>query len=85
MNGLPVGIHPDLPRQEFIQKLVHLPVSVLRSLRLNEESTVHSLVPCDFARIPLVARRDTAIKSATLKLSEDIWSIVICTSIKIIS
>ena len=81
MNGLPVGIHPDLPRQEFIQKLVHLPVSVLRSLRLmlfNEASTVHSLVPCDFARIPLVARRDTAIKSATLKLSEDIWSIVIC-------
>ena len=33
MNGLPVGVYPDLPRQEFIQKLVHLPVSVLRSLR----------------------------------------------------
>ena len=83
MNGLPVGVHPDLPRQEFILKLVHLPTKDLLPLRLalfNEASTVHGLVPSDFSTIPLVARRDTAIKSASMKLGEDIWTIVSCIS-----
>ena len=81
MDRLPRGVHPDLPRDEFILNLKHFSVSDLNTLRLdlfNAASDIHSLIPPEWAGIPLVARRDTAIKSASQKLSEDIWLIVSC-------
>ena len=81
MNDLPRCVHPDLPRHEFIQTISHFPVSELLSIRLalfHEALTVHSLVPPELTSIPLVNRRDTAIKPASIKLSEDVWSIVHC-------
>ena len=80
MDRLPRGVHPDLPRDEFILNLKHFSVSDLNTLRLdlfNAASDIHSLIPPEWAGIPLVARRDTA-KSASQKLSEDIWLIVSC-------
>ena len=81
MDRLPRSVHPDLPRDEFILNLKHFSVSDLNTLRLdlfNAASDIHSLIPPEWAGIPLVARRDTAIKSASQKLSEDIWLIVSC-------
>ena len=66
MDRLPRGVHPDL----FILNLKHFSVSDLNTLRLdlfNAASDIHSLIPPEWAGIPLVARRDTAIKSASQK------------------
>ena len=66
MDRLPRGVHPDLPRDEFILNLKHFSVSDLNTLRLdlfNAASDIHSLIPPEWAGIPLVTRRDTAIKT----------------------
>ena len=66
MDRLPRGVHPDL----FILNLKHFSVSDLNTLRLdlfNAASDIHSLIPPEWAGIPLVVRRDTAIKSASQK------------------
>ena len=81
MDNLPSGVHPDLPKSEFIQQLTHLPISELLSLRINlfnEASSNHSLVAPGFVNTPLVTRKDTAIKPASYKLSEDVWSLISC-------
>ena len=82
MEHLPCGIHPDLPpRNEFIQKLLHLPVPDLLRLQSQhflEASNVYSLITPELANIPLVTKKDPAIKSAAVKLSEDVWKITYC-------
>ena len=80
MDRFPRGVHPNLPRDESILNLKHFSVSDLNILRLdlfNAASDIHSLIPPEWAGIPLVVRRDT---SASQKLSEDIWLIVSCNS-----
>ena len=79
MNNLPSDVHPDLPRNEFIQKLIHLPAAELHRLRLdlfNEANNVYSLVLPELSNVPLVTRKDTAIKPISQKISEDVWTIV---------
>ena len=78
MNNLPSDVHPDLPRNEFIQKLINLSAAELHRLRLdlfNEADNVYSLVLPELSNVPLVTRKDTAIKPIP-KLSEDVWTIV---------
>ena len=79
MNSLPSDVHPDLPRNEFIQKLIHISAAELHRLRLdlfNEANNVHSLVLPELSNVPLVTRKDTAIKPISQNLSEDVWAIV---------
>ena len=79
MENLPSDVHPDLPRNEFIHKLIHLPAAELHRLRLdlfNEANNVYSLVLPELSNVPLVTRKDTAIKPISQKISEDVWTIV---------
>ena len=79
VNNLPSDVHPDLPRNEFIQKLIHLPAAELHRRKLdlfNEANNVYSLVLPELSNVPLVTRKDTAIKPISQKLSEDVWTIV---------
>ena len=81
MDKLPYNVHPGLPRDEFVQNLKHLPASELNTLRFDlfcVASNTHSLLAPEWSDIPLVTRKDTAIKSASHKISEDIWTIVSC-------
>ena len=78
MDSLPSCVSPDLPKNEFVQKLIHLPTSELLRLRLalfNEAFTETLSLP-DYYNLPLVQRKDTAIKPVSYKLSEDIWTVV---------
>ena len=68
-----------LPKNEFVQNLIHLPSSVLRCrLALFNEACNHSLVLPGYVNFPPVRRRDTAIKPVAHILSEDIWTIISC-------
>ena len=80
MNGLPRCVNSDLPKNEFIRNLVHLPTSELlqHRLALFREACNKSLVSPDYVNLQLVGRKDTAIKPASFKLSEDIWTIKSC-------
>ena len=80
MDGLPRTISPDLPKNELIRNLTHLQTSVLLQHRsaLFQEACNLSLVCPEFVHFPLVNRRDTAIKSDSHKLSEDIFTIISC-------
>ena len=80
MDGLPLNISPDLPKNELIRNLTHLQTSVLLQHRsaLFQEACNLSLVCPEFVHFPLVNRRDTAIRSASHKLSEDIFTIISC-------
>ena len=79
MDGLPRTISPDLSKNELIRNLTHLQTSVLLQHRsaLFQEVCNLSLVCPEFVHFPLV-NRDTAIKSASHKLSEDIFTIISC-------
>ena len=81
MDKLPYNVHPGLPRDEFVQNLKHLPAWELNTLRFDlfcVAYNTHSLLAPEWSDIPLVTRKDTAIKSASHKISEDIWTIVSC-------
>ena len=73
-------VHSDLPKNEFVGQLVSHTTSSLRDLRrlLFQEASNLELLDKDLVDIPLVERRDTAIRPACTKLSEDIWTIVQC-------
>ena len=80
MDSLPRGVNPDLPKNKLIRNLVSLPTSELfhHRLALFREACNQSLVSPDYVNLPLVGRKDTAIKPASHKLSEDIWTIISC-------
>lgn len=75
------GVHSDLPKNEFVGQLVSNTTSSLRDLRrlLFQEASNLGLLDTDLVDIPLVERCDTAIRPASTKLSDDIWTIVQCT------
>ena len=80
MNSLPRGVNPDLPKNELIRKFVPLLTSVLihHRLALFCEACNQSLMLPDYVNLPLVGWKNTAIKPASHKLSEDIWTIISC-------
>ena len=80
MNSLSSCVNPDLPKNEFTQSLIHLPTTELHQHRLAlfHEACDKSLVLSDYINLPLVGKKDTAIKPASHKLSDDIWTIVSC-------
>ena len=80
MNNFPSCVNPDLPKNKFVQNLIHLPTSVLlcHTLALFNEACIHLLVFPEYVNFPLVGRRHTAIKPAAHELSEDIWTIISC-------
>ena len=80
VNGLPRTINPNVPKDELIRILTHLPISELlqHRLALFHEACNLSLVQLDYVNLPLVGRKDTAIKPASHKLSEDICTIISC-------
>ena len=85
MNQLSTfGLNPGLPKTEFTQLLASHPTVHLKSLRtcLFEEACKCDLLPTELQGLPLVNRRDTAIRPAAKVLSEDIWSIVTCITTK---
>lgn len=79
MNTLSLfnGIHSGLPRQEFIELLSVFPADSLKSLRadLFVEAQDLGLVPHG---LPLVDRRDSALRPISKALSDDVWTIVQC-------
>ena len=85
MNQLSTfGLNPGLPKTEFTQLLASHPTVHLKSLRtcLFEEACKCDLLSTELQGLPLVNRRDTAIRPAAKVLSEDIWSIVTCITTK---
>ena len=80
MDGLPRTINPNVPKNELIRSLTRLPTSELlqHRLALFHEACDLSLVQPDYVNLPLVGRKDTAIKSASYKISEDICTIISC-------
>ena len=81
MNWLPTfGVSHELPKSEFIHLLAAYPTVDLKSLRecLFEEASKANLVPSELRGLPLVGRRDTAIRPASQVLSEDVWTLVTC-------
>ena len=71
------GAHLGLSKSEFTHQLEHHPASSLRSLRtlLIEEANHQNLIPAELRGLPLVNRRDSALRPVTNVLSEDIWTI----------
>ena len=80
MDGLPRTINPNVSKNELIRSLTRLPTSELlqHRLALFHEACDLSIVQPDYVNLPLVGRKDTAIKSASYKLSEDICTIISC-------
>ena len=72
------GVHSGLPRQEFTELLRVFPTDSLKSLRadLFTEACELNLVPDELSGLPLVDRRDSALRPISKILSEDIWTIV---------
>ena len=72
------GVNPGLPRSEFVNILKLRTSDVLRSLRasLFTEACAKNLVSQELQGLPLVNRRDTALRPATKILGEDIWHII---------
>ena len=71
------GVHLGLSKQEFIYQLTCHPASSLRELRtlLIEDAERKGYIPVDLHGLPLVQRRDSALRPVTNALSEDIWTI----------
>ena len=81
MNQLPTfGVNHRLPRSEFIHQLEAHSAIQLKSLheRLFDDANKANLIPSELHGLPLVSRRDTAIRPASKVLSEDIWTITTC-------
>ena len=80
MNQLSLfsGIHPGLPRQEFTELLRVYPTDSLKSLRadLFMEACGLGLVPDELRGVPLVHRRDSALRPISKVLSDDVWILV---------
>jgi len=82
MNKLSLfnGAHCGLVKAEFVELLHVFPAASLNSLRcdLFLEAQEMALVPGELVGLPLVSRRDSALRPVTRVLSEDIWLIVNC-------
>ena len=80
MDGLLRTINPNVPKNVLIRSLTRLPTSELlqHRLALFHEACDLSLVQPDYVNLPLVGKKDAAIKSASYKLSEDIRAIISC-------
>ena len=78
------GVNPGLPRTEFIQLLTSHPKEHLKSLRecLFEDASKCGLILSELQGLPLVNRRDTALRPVAKVLIEDIWSIATCITTK---
>ena len=78
------GVNPGLPRTEFIQLLTSHPKEHLKSLRecLFEDASKCGLILSELQGLPLVNRRDTALRPVAKVLSEDIWSMATCITTK---
>ena len=74
------GVNYGLPNTEFVQHLTVHSATQLISLRqgLFDDACKVNLVPPELRGLPLVGRRDSAIRPASKVLGEDIWSIVTC-------
>ena len=79
MNRLSLfnGVHPGLSRLEFTELLRVYPTDSLKSLRadLFVEVCNLGLVPNELLGIPLVDRRDSALRPISNVLSNDVWTI----------
>ena len=79
MNRLSLfnGVHPGLSRLEFTELLRVYPTDSLKSLRadLFVEVCNLGLVPNELLGIPLVDRRDSALRPISNVLSNDVWKI----------
>ncbi len=75
------GVHSGLSQDEFVQLLEIHDAETLRSLRISVFSELKTispqLVPTDAAGLPLVTRKDSALRPVTNVLSKDIWCISI--------
>ena len=74
------GVNPGMPKMEFVHHLnVHSNDS-LKKLReaLFKQACEAELYPRECQGLPLVSRRDTAIRPAASVLSEDSWVIMHC-------
>ena len=78
------GVNANLSKLEFVDILSIHPAETLKGLRqsLFCEYTALDISSNDFQDIPLVARRDSALRPVQPVLSEDCWIIVNCISNK---
>ena len=85
MNQLPTfDVNHGLPKTEFLHQLAVHPTERLKYLRecLFDEARGADLILPELCGLPLVGRHGTAIRPASIALSEDIWTIVTCVSNK---
>ena len=73
------GVHPGLSRSEFTEFLGVFPIdSLIKSLRasLFKDACDLGLIPDGLSGLPLVDRRDSALRPVSKVLSDNIWLIV---------
>ena len=72
------GLHTNLPRHEFVDILSLQPVSTLKLIRNDlfaEAQACQNTIPDGLQGLPLVSRRDSALRPIASIFSEDIWCI----------
>ena len=79
------NISPHLTRSEFIDILSSQPVRVISSLRQSLFTQLSALNVIDpaFEGVPLVTRKDSALRPVSRVLCDDCWILVDCISNKV--
>lgn len=73
-------INGQISKREFVDRLSAFPITSIKSLRVDLFLELSSLnvIPVDLAEIPLVTRRDSALRPLSQILSEDCWTLCDC-------
>ena len=74
------GVNPGMPKAEFVHHLNFHSSDSIKKLReaLFNQACESELYPRECKGLPLVSRKNTAIRPAASVLSEDVWVIVHC-------
>ena len=74
------GVNAQTPQCEFVDRLSSFSLDSLKSLRtdLFHELSSLEVMPADLLGIPLVSRRDSALRPLSQILSKDCWTLCNC-------
>ncbi len=74
------SVNSGLSQDEFVLEFERLEARSLRSLRSSIFNKIMKespqLIPTDVNGLPLVSRRDSALRPAVIALSKDIWCLI---------
>ena len=76
------GLHSGLPRSEFVKQLCVFPEASLKALRSNlfSEAQKMNLIPSELTEIPLISRRDSALRPIFQGYSVRIFGLLLTVS-----